>query len=208
MDIKTVIMEQDIPIGGLSRVVQDNRGDARRMTEHLISLGYKRIGFAFLDILDWDISGKERWEGYKQALGQADIGYDEELLLQAGLVKTEEENCLLFDVIVDYLRRPERPEAIFAATDMLAIKIMSVIRHLGLRVPEDIAVVGFDDILTSGYINPPLTTVRQPAQQIGQEAAKVLFDLIDNEGTPRPTVHERIKGELVIRESCGCKKNV
>ncbi len=201
--IKVVIMEQDVPIMEFNRVVPDNRGDAKRMVEHLIGLGYRRIGLAHIGLRDWDRAGMERWEGYKQALEDAGIEYDDKLVIQAGQATIEEEKTLLFDAIVDYLRQKNRPEAIFATTDMLAIKIMSVIHSLGLRIPEDIAIVGFDDILMSGYTTPPLTTVRQPAEQIGKRSAEIVFSLIEGDDKLTLPIYERISGKLIIRKSCG-----
>ncbi len=201
--IKVVVMEQDVPVDKLNRIVPDNRGDAKRLIEHLIDNGYRKIGLAHLGLRNWDIAGMERWEGYKQALEQAGIEYDEKLVIQAGQPTIVEEKTLLFDAVIDYLRQQDRPEAIFATTDMLAIKIMSVIHSLGLKIPEDIAVVGFDDILMSGYTSPPLTTVRQPAEQIGRRSAEIVFSLIEGDDELPLPVHERISGKLVIRKSCG-----
>ncbi len=203
--IRVVVMEQDIPLPELNRVVPDNRGDAMRLVKHLIGLGYKRIGLAHLGLCNWDIAGIERWEGYKYALEQSGLEYDESLVVQAGQPTIVEEKSLLFDKLVDYLQH-KRPEAIFATTDMLAIKIMTIIHSLGLNVPNDIAVVGFDDILMSGYTVPPLTTVRQPAEQIGRRSAEIVFSLIEGDDELAVPVHERISGKLIIRKSCGSYK--
>ncbi len=204
--IKVVIMEQNIPFCEFNRVVPDNRGDARQIVGHLINLGHKKIGLAHLGLCHWDVAGMERWDGYKLALEEAGIEYNEKLVIQAGQATVVEDKALLFDAIVDYLRQPERPEAIFATTDMLAIKIMSIICSLGLRVPEDVAVVGFDDVLMSGYTSPPLTTVRQPAEQIGRRSAEIIFSLIEDDGDEITLpIHERISGELIVRKSCGQK---
>jgi DNA-binding LacI/PurR family transcriptional regulator len=94
------------------------------------------------------------------------------------------------------------PTALFVASDVLAIKVMEVIREMGMRIPEDVAVAGFDDILMSAHAVPPLTTVRQPSDEIGRRAATLLLELIDGQASGQP-VHERVPCELVIRRSSG-----
>ena len=88
--------------------------------------------------------------------------------------------------------------------DVLAIRVMGVIRSLGLRIPEDVAVAGFDDIVMSAYLEPPLTTVRHPATEVGRRAAELLFQRLDG-GTSAVAEQavERVPCELVIRRSCG-----
>jgi LacI family transcriptional regulator len=98
------------------------------------------------------------------------------------------------------LELPERPTAVFAASDVVAAGAMSAIQEAGLRIPEDIAVVGFDDIFLAAYLQPPLTTVRVPAYGLGWTAAEVLISLIEGEeGISSVT----LETELVVRASCG-----
>jgi LacI family transcriptional regulator len=96
---------------------------------------------------------------------------------------------------------PLAPDAVFAASDVMAVGAMHAIQGAGLRVPEDVAVTGFDDIPLAARTNPPLTTVRQPIQRLGATAAETLIDLIDHPGTqPRRVL---LTTELIIRASCG-----
>ena len=96
---------------------------------------------------------------------------------------------------------PHRPDAVFAASDIMAVGAMRAIREAGLRVPEDIAVAGFDDMPFAARTDPPLTTVRQPIQRTGALAAETLIDLIEHpDSRPRRVV---LPVELVVRVSCG-----
>ena len=98
---------------------------------------------------------------------------------------------------------PARPDAVFAASDQIALGAMRFIRDSGLRVPEDIAFVGFDDLPQSSLAEPALTTVHQPITQFGIKAVEVLIDLIEH-GT-KPAQRVIMNTELVIRDSCGAK---
>ena len=106
--------------------------------------------------------------------------------------------------IISYLRQENRPTAICGSIDMLTIKIAHLAQRLGLRIPEDIAFTGFDDVLASRYMNPMLTTVHQPTEEVGRVAAEMLFRQIENpDFAQQQPEHIRINGELMIRESCG-----
>jgi LacI family transcriptional regulator len=105
------------------------------------------------------------------------------------------------------LRLPERPEAVFVASDSMAMGALKAIRRAGLRVPDDIALVGFDDIPLASALETPLTTVRQPIYRLGHTAASVLLDelLAPHDAGPGLTQGQRIVlgTELIVRESCG-----
>jgi DNA-binding LacI/PurR family transcriptional regulator len=99
---------------------------------------------------------------------------------------------------------PQKPDAVFAASDMTAYGAMRAIHEANLRIPEDVAVVGFDDIPASARTTPALTTVRQPVQQMGSKAAEVLINVIENDiNTTQKLIMDT---ELVVRESCGASK--
>jgi DNA-binding LacI/PurR family transcriptional regulator len=98
----------------------------------------------------------------------------------------------------------ERPTAVFAASDVVAIGVMSAIQSAGLQIPDDVAVVGFDDIFLAAHTNPALTTVRVPAYGLGWTAAEVLITLIEGD---EEAASVTLETELVIRESCGAKRS-
>src|SRR3954469_5969337 len=179
-----VTIQHDIPESRLTRVVPDQRGAARQLVEHLIANGRKRIGFFHGGLPPWSAPMRERHEGYRQALEAAGMSYQGALSVQVGTYEsllTDDPAAFDAERVRAELRKPNRPDALFVASDVLAIKVMGVIRELKLRIPEDVAIGGFDDILMSAHTVPPLTTVRQPAAQIGRRAAELLLERI---GTP------------------------
>ena len=100
------------------------------------------------------------------------------------------------------LRLPERPSAIFAANDLSAIQVLRTAGELGIRVPDDLALVGFDNIPESALTDPPLTTVDQSIQALGREAVRILIGLINDPSRPSEPVHVLLPTRLVVRRSC------
>lgn len=208
--VAVVAMQQDVPGGAVDAILPDNREAARAMTRHLLALGHRRIGFLHGGMPDWNVSMRERYAGYVSALAEAGIEPDPSLVLQAGTfesVLVDGQVPVHAQRIAAFLERPDRPTALFVPVDMLAIKVMEVARDkLGLRVPEDVAIAGFDDILAAAHTSPPLTTVRHPTLEVGRRAAELLFQRGGGGGAPGVVVepvHERVGCELIIRRSCG-----
>jgi DNA-binding LacI/PurR family transcriptional regulator len=204
-----VAIQNDVPESRLNRVVPDQRGAARQLVEHLISLGHKRIGFFHGGLPEWSAPMRERHEGYRAALEAAGMHCDEKLVVQVGdyeALLTDDPASFHPELVRAELAKPNRPTALFVASDVLAIKVMEIARELGLRIPEDLSIGGFDDIFMSAHTVPPLTTVRQPAARIGKRAAELLLERINGKdsrpGDDEP-VHERVACELVIRKSTG-----
>jgi DNA-binding LacI/PurR family transcriptional regulator len=185
------------------------------LTHHLLGLGHRRIGFIHDRNREWNLGLQERLAGYRAAMEEAGAGYDEANVLQAGSFESalkDGSSDFTPERVVEFLTGSNRPTALVATTDRLAIKAMKVIRDvMRLRIPEDVAIVGFDDIPESAFVSPPLTTIRHPTLQVGRRAAEILFDRIDAGGRrkaplPKHTpVQERISSELVVRESCGAR---
>jgi LacI family transcriptional regulator len=170
----------------------DNTNGAREATLHLLRLGHKRVGT--ITGPQNMIAGNDRLQGYRQALEERGIGVRPELIAEAD-----------FSEAGGYaaMRRllPHRPTAIFTASDSMAEGALRALREAGLRVPQDVAVVGYDDMPNAARINPPLTTVRQPTNRMGALAVNALIDIIQNPGSHKR--HIVLPVELVIRESCG-----
>jgi len=201
--IPVVAMEQNITENRVCKVVVDNFGAAKEITEHLISLGHTRIGHAHIGLSNWDFSGRERLAGYQAALAEAGIERDDALVgTVVPHVNNPFDESSLEKPFLDYMKRA-RPTAVFVNHDMLALKILQVCAFSGIRVPQDLAIVGFDDILASAYTIPPLTTIHQPSVELGERAAEILFQRI--EGKLKVHVHERMLGRLIVRESCGAR---
>ena len=153
----------------------DNLEGAVLATEHLLRLGHRRIGF--LGGRPDLESARLREEGYRTALRAAGIEVDPDLVRVGGY-----QPRVAAGPARELLTLPDRPTAVFAANDLTAIGTMQVARDLGLSVPEDLSVVGFDDVPESALTQPPLTTVSQPLQQMGSEAVRLLIRLMNSPG--------------------------
>jgi DNA-binding LacI/PurR family transcriptional regulator len=178
----------------LPSVDVDNRAGAYQAVSHLFSLGHRRIGFISNAPLSYS-GTQDRFAGFKLALAEHDLSYDPDLVGTAAFLP--EAGRAAMQQLLDL---PKRPTAVFAASDVVALGAMSAIYSAGLRIPHDVAVVGFDDIFLAAHAHPPLTTVRVPAYGLGWTAAEVLIALIEGDEDVSSVILET---ELVIRESCG-----
>jgi LacI family transcriptional regulator, repressor for deo operon, udp, cdd, tsx, nupC, and nupG len=177
----------------------DNISSARKATEHLIKLGHRRI--AHLSGPMNIILSRDRLRGYQQAMMQYELDIDP-VLIQEGDFTYE----LGYNLTLKLLALEKPPTAIFAANDEMAIGAIKAIRKLSLRVPDDIAVVGFDDIKIASIFEPNLTTISQPMFEIGEKAMNLLLQLIEgNELDKRQFV---LEDTLIIRDSCGGKQRL
>ncbi len=171
-----------------SVAVDDTKGGALA-TQHLISQGHRVIGY--LGGPRENTANRNRLTGYRRALKAADISY-EPALVQSGSGRVESgEQSLAF-----FARSPA-PTAIFCYNDITAIGALSALKHHGLRVPEDVSLVGFDDIPFAQYVDPPLTTIHQPKDEMGRLAMKMLIDLLDG----KKVADVVVPGKLIVRES-------
>jgi LacI family transcriptional regulator len=170
-----------------------NRQGAYDATSHLIELGHRRIGF---------VTGRmemgcavERLAGYRGALIDYEIALNPDLVCEGDFHQPSGYVCGRH-----LLSLPEPPTAIFASNDVSAFGVMEAVRDGGFRIGYDISVVGFDDIPTASSVHPSLTTIRQPLEEMGRRATKMLFERIAEPARP----YERIDlpTELVIRDSC------
>ena len=176
---------------GPSTVEADNVGGARAATQHLIDLGHRRI--AHIRGRSDLVSAQLREQGYRQALDAAGIPFDPELVRVGGYRAAE-----TTDVARELLSRAERPTAVFSANDLSAIRVLEIAAELGLRVPEDLSVVGFDNVPEAANAVPALTTVAQPLHQMGAEAVRLLLGLLAGS---TDEVHLLLPATLVVRAS-------
>jgi LacI family transcriptional regulator len=177
----------------LPTVDADNLKGARVATEYLIGLGHRRIGF-LAGRTDLE-SVRLREQGYRDALADAGIPFDP-ALVQVGEFRPDGSAA----AAARLLDQDPRPTAIFAANDLSAIETMTVAQSRGLVVPDDLSVVGFDNIPESALASPPLTTVDQSIQRMGLEAVRMLIGIIKNEPTDPP--HVTLPTDLLLRQSC------
>ena len=202
--IAIILLEQDLPTTRFSKVVADNFGAAYAMTKHLIDLGHKRLAFAFHPVHEWDPVGKERLAGFDRAVMEAGLRKQAKRLLDAAAYSGAQVWRYQPQPIVNCFRQDNRPTALFCGMDMLAIEAMETLREMELRIPQDVAVVGFDNIAFSRFTQPPLTTVQQPVSDMGSRAAEILFDRIEGRVGPRTKpIRALLPCALVIRQSCG-----
>ncbi len=200
-DVPVVLLEHELPTNRFAKVVADNFAASGDMTRHLIKLGHKRIAFAFHPFQERDLVGRERLGGFNAAMAEAGLASRATLLLDACAFGEKQELHYFPEKIAGCFRRAERPTALFAGMDALAIRALETLRELGLRVPQDVAVAGFDNVEFSEFTQPPLTTVQQPLAEMGRLAAELLFDRL--EGKTTRAVCKRLPCRLVIRKSCG-----
>jgi len=193
-DSPVVAVDAHTGSSGMPTVASDNLKGAMVATEHLIGLGHRRIGFlAGRPDLE---SAQLREQGYRQALAAAGIAVDPELVLVGGYTAADAAAPAR-----QLLEMDSPPTAIFAANDLSAIETIEVAQGLGLRVPDDVSVVGFDNVPESALIEPSLTTIDQSIQQMGFEAVRLLIGQIEDPS--RPPVHVTLPTELVVRQSSG-----
>jgi DNA-binding LacI/PurR family transcriptional regulator len=190
-----VLLHRSPPSGlNIPFVTIENKLGARKLIDYLIDeRGYKRIAFLRgpegVEDSDW------REMGYRESLEAHNIEFDPNLVATGGF--NEHQGMA---AVIQLLKRGINFDAIFAADDDSAIGALAGLKDAGLRVPEDVALVGFDDIRTSRYLLPPLTTVRAPIETAGRESIRQLISLIQ---TGRAESETLLPTELVIRRSCG-----
>ncbi len=183
-----------LPGEELTVVDVDNVDGGRRATQHLIQLGHREIGM-ITGPADWR-SVHDRTAGYKQALEGAKISLGERHIevgdwsYQGG-----------YGAMIRLLGEAPEITALFAQNDRMAIGAMRALREAGRKIPDDVAIVGYDDIPVAAYSEPPLTTMCQPMQEVGETAVRLLIRSIEEPDTERKEV--LLRTELVQRETCG-----
>lgn len=199
------------PVDGASSVLLDDRGGARASAEHLLALGHRRLGLLTLNwrtatalVEDPTTAGdtyvaRERVAGWLEALDGAD-GVE----IRAAHVRHNAERDA-YEGARLLLELPDRPTGIVCFSDVLAWGVVHAAQDLGLRVPEDLSVVGFDDSAVARSVRPALTTVRQDLQDKGHRAAQLLVEQVERarRGEPEEPRHEVVPLELVVRDSTG-----
>jgi len=179
----------------ISYVDIDNVAGARTAVEYLIGLGHKHIA-TITGPLSM-ISGQDRLAGYRQALAAHQLAVDETLIVE-GHFTEEGGMAAARDLLAHSVT------AIFAASDIMAVGALKAIREADLRVPEDVALIGFDDIPIAAALEPALTTVRQPVERLGSLAADLLLNLLENPPETQAPAHRIVLPvKLIVRDSCG-----
>jgi LacI family transcriptional regulator len=194
---RTPVVAFDRPIAdpSVDVVLVENSSGARRMVEHLIKHGHERIGFMGLSRSLYTINA--RYHGYHRAMQQA------------GLTETVFFGCHSQEdtrrMVEELLNGKDRPTALFASNNLATRYVFAALLHLGVKVPSHVALAGFDDFELAELTCPPLSVVRQPAQEMGRVAASLLFERIERAELPQTGTRISLPVEMVLRRSCGCK---
>lgn len=190
--VPLVVVDREVPDVAVDTVLTNHLQGGRLATQHLLDLGHRRIAC---------ISGgsdlspsAERLTGYQQILQENDLPFDESLVMKGDFQYESG-----YRAAQQLLALADPPTAVFACNDLMAVGVISAAIQLGLRVPQDLSVVGFDDVRLASFTNPPLTTIAQPTYEIGVIAATMLLEQAQNLAAPPRT--RRLDTHLVIRSS-------
>lgn len=192
------LLDFDVPY---DHIANSNVAAARLATTHLLSLGRRRIaaiGNQGMLTIKGGSAGVRRFRGYSEALTEAGLPFDPQLIAQVASYSREEG----FRVMQQLLALPQPPDAVFCYNDLLALGAMRALHEAGCRIPEDVAVVGFDDIEEARFAIPSLTTIAPDKQQMGELAVSFLLERIE-EARTGPFHHVEVPFRLLVRESTG-----
>ena len=189
-----VSLGYDVTGSQICCVHSDDRNGGKIATRHLLDQGHRRIGVINGPPVGAVSSTQERLSGHQEALAEAGLSFDPNLIVYGDYTRPSGQQAT-----EALLALSDSPTAIFALNDRMAMGAIRAIHAAGLRVPEDVAVMGYDDIPTAADFSPALTTVRQPSNKIGQIAAQLLFNLIDKKTIDQKEII--LPTELVVRQS-------
>ena len=190
-----VLVDRSLPDSDCDLVVADSVSGAHRLVDHLISVGHRAI--AHLTDAEDTSTGRDRLQGYQEALADAGLPARDDLVF-----RTTVDQIGGYRATQEVLARDPRPTAIFAVNNMTAVGAMKALRERGLSVPEDIALVCFDDVEHLAVLSPFLTVVDQPAETLGGLGAQLLLERIAGKAGVRSR-RITLQTDLIIRRSCG-----
>ena len=193
LNIPTVIVDPaGVPLLDAPTIGASNWAGGLAATEHLLGLGHRRIGF--IAGQPQLLCSRARLDGYRTALEAAGLPVDEHLIYQGDFYHASG-----FAGSTKLLALAQPPTAIFASSDQMALGAYEAVRRRGMRVPEDVSIIGFDDLPEVRWSSPPLTTIRQPLSEMGMVAARTVLRMVQGEKLESPRME--LATELVIRES-------
>ncbi|MFD2571628.1 LacI family DNA-binding transcriptional regulator [Spirosoma soli] len=184
-----------------SQIIADNYAGAFAATEHLIQTGRRRI--AHVTIPAYMSITQQRLAGYRAALEQYGIPFDETLVRHVGFGQHEVD-----PIVDDLLNQSPAPDAFFTASDRLALGCLAALRKRNVIIPEQVSFIGFTNLLVADLLDPPMSTVVQPAQEIGQVAAEQLIELIERKQKAPAIGTTKIPTQLIIRASSMREKHL
>ena len=190
--IPVVSVERQLP--KTSSVFTNNKETAYRIASHLIGHGYKRIGMITMQV--FGSNTHDRIDGYRQAL------MEHQLLRPDMIRETDYVGLSAFDAAID-LVKTQKVDAIMAASQSITLGAYKALKYLNLRIPEDVAIFGYDDLPWMEAVSPAISTTHQPIEEMATRASEILFSELENESDEIQT--HCIDTQLIIRESCGCQ---
>jgi LacI family transcriptional regulator len=197
------LKEKQIPLVLFDRVADnidcpkintDDYKSSYRATEHLIENGCKNI--AFLSISNHLSISNKRMNGYADAIKTNGLSFENNLIVECSNDEAENKS-----ILKKLLKSKKRPEAIFASVEKLALNTYEVCKDLKINIPNDVKVIGFSNLQTASLLHPSLTTITQPAYEMGREAASILFKIIEKRGYNLIMEKTTLKSEIIFRES-------
>ncbi|WNB92550.1 LacI family DNA-binding transcriptional regulator [Bacillus sp. NEB1478] len=190
-DIPCVLIDIPVNSNSVGFVTTDNVLGAMKAVQHLIELGHTKI--AFMNGHNFAYVSKKRLEGYLSAFEKSELPIHKEWIVNGSFLDSTAEK-----VAYELLQNNPEITAIFCASDLMALGVIKAAAKLNIKVPEDLSIVGYDDILLASYVTPSLTTISQDKYQMGYQAAELLISMLKDNTTP----HQRLLNtHLIIRES-------
>ncbi|MFZ1289586.1 MAG: LacI family DNA-binding transcriptional regulator [Melioribacteraceae bacterium] len=193
-----VFLNTSKSINNIVNFTVDNFNGAKSIVEHLISHGFKKIGM--IKGPEGNCEAEERFKGYQKALEENALNFSKDLIYNGDFTVNSGYNGF-----INLFNQKNKPDAIFAANDMMAVGIYQAVKYLKLVIPNDIAVAGFDNIFLSQIISPRLTTVKVPIGLLASNAVQYLLKMINKEVDKSLPLSHNLGTSLIIGESCGCK---
>jgi LacI family transcriptional regulator len=190
-----VLFDRPVMDPALDSVTVQNMAGTRRMIEHLIGHGHRSIAFMGLSRSLYTIN--QRFLGYRKAMQTA--GFEEDAVFSCG---SQEDTLRLVET---KLRGPNPPTAVMTSNTLATRYVLAALLHLGVKMPGELAIAGFDDFDMAEFMSPPLTVVRQPAQEMGRVATNLLVERMARGEVPQTGNRIVLPVEMVLRRSCGCK---
>ncbi len=189
-----VLIDTGVAHGKFDLVQVDNRQGAFQAVSHLLSLGHRRIGIIAGNLKM--TTATERLQGYRDALLAANVPVDPNLI-KAGNFEFDSG----YQMTLKFIDEPQRPTALFVSNERMMLGALNALNERGMRIPDDMAIIGFDDMEYAAQLRSPLTTIAQPTYEVGKEAVRLLLRRIAEPDAP--TVNVTLPTELIVRKSCG-----
>ena len=183
-------------------VTVDDFSGGRIVGEHLSILGHRKIGCIALDEPQ-NTALQSRLKGFEQALTDSGTALPKSCIILTETLRTDQG----IRAADEFMEMPDKPSAVFVTADRLAVGFIHRLREHGVRIPEDVAVVGYDDIRYSEFLEVPLTTVALPKYEMGQQAAQILFERIEAKEKDAALRQIFLEPKLIVRTSCGAKQS-